>query len=84
VVFKGKEINFGMSQNDVENVLGKPASYEVNNLIDLTWEPRLGTTFFYNKSGLKSIDIPLQTTLKVCYEGIDILHDKESILKLSK
>jgi hypothetical protein len=83
-VFKDKEINFGMNQKNIENVLGKPVSYEVNNLIDLIWEPRLGTTFFYNKTGLKSIDIPSQTTLKVYYEGIDILHDKESILKLSK
>ena len=84
VKFKDKEISFGMSQRDVENILGKPAGYEVNNLINLTWEPRDGTTFFYGKNGLQSIDIPLQTTLKVYYEGIDILHDKESVLKLSK
>jgi hypothetical protein len=84
IMFKGKEISFGMSQEDVENILGKPAGYEVNNLINLTWEPRDGTTFFYGKDGLQSVDIPLQATLKVYYEGIDILHDKESVLKLSK
>jgi hypothetical protein len=84
LLFKGKEISFGMSQQDVENVLGKPTSYEVNNLIDLTWEPRDGATFFYGKNGLQSVDIPLQKSLKVYYNDIDILHDKESVLKLSE
>jgi hypothetical protein len=84
VLFTGKEISFGMSQKDVENILGKPARYEVNNLIDLTCEPRYGTTFFYGTEGLESIDIPLQKSLKVYYEGIDILHDKESVMKLSE
>jgi hypothetical protein len=50
----------------------------------LTWEPRDGTTFFYGKDGLKSIDIPLQKSLKVYYEGIDILHDTETVMKLSE
>ena len=84
VMFKGKEISFGMSRKDVETILGKPAGYEVNNLIDLTWEPRDGTTFFYGKEGLQSIDIPLQKTQKVYYEGIDILYDKDVVLKLSE
>jgi hypothetical protein len=35
-------------------------------------------------SFLESIDIPLQESLKVYYEGIDILHDKESVMKLSE
>ena len=84
VMFKGKEITFGMSQKDVESLFGKPSKYEVNNLINLTWEPRDGTTFFYGEDGLKSIDIPLQQSLKVYYENIDILHDKESVVKLSE
>jgi hypothetical protein len=83
-LFKNKEISFGMNQKDVESILGKPAKYEVNNLINMICEPRDGTTFFYGKGGLESIDIPLQTTLKVYYEDIDILHDKESISKLAK
>ena len=84
VLYKSKEISFGMSQKDIENILGKPAQYEVNNLIDLTCEPRDGTTFFYGKDGLESIDIPLQKSLKVYYEDIDILHGKDSVLKLSE
>ena len=84
VEFTGKEISFGMSQKDVEDILGKPAKYEVNNLIDLIFEPRYGTTFVYGKDGLQSIDIPLQKSLKVYYENIDILHDKDSVLKLSE
>ena len=83
VLFKGKDITFGMSQKDVEEVLGRPAKYEVNNLIDTTWEPRDGASFFYGKNGLESMDFPLQQSMKVYYEGIDILHDKESVLKLS-
>ena len=84
VSFKGTEINFGMSQKEVEDILGKPVKYEVNNLIDLIWEPRDCATFFYGKSGLQSVDFPLQETQKVSYEDIDILHDKEAVIKLSK
>ena len=58
--------------------------YENLCLINLTWEPRDGTTFFYGKEGFESIDIPLQKSLKVFYEGIDILNDKESVMKLSE
>ena len=84
VEFTGKEISFGMSQKDVEDILGKPTRYEVNNLIDLIFEPRDGTTFIYGKEGLQSIDIPLQKSLKVYYEDIDILHEKDAVLKLSE
>jgi hypothetical protein len=84
VFFNGKELSFGMNQKNIEVILGEPAQYEVNNIIDLTWEPREGTTFFYGKDGLQSIKIPLQKSLKVYYEGIDILHDKESVMKLSE
>lgn len=82
--FRGKEILFGMSQKEVEIILGKPSKYEVNNLIGSTIEPREGTIFFYKNNGLTSIDIQLQESVKVYYEGIDILHDKESVMKLSK
>lgn len=84
VTFAGKEISFGMAQKEVEDILGKPAKYEVNNLIDLTLEPRYGATFIYGKNGLQSIDFPLQQSMNVYYNDVDILHDKECVAKLSE
>ena len=37
-------------QKNVEYILGEPTRYEVNNLINMTWEQRDGTTFFLRYS----------------------------------
>jgi len=94
VIFRGKEITFGMSQKDINSLLEKATKFEVSNLINLMIEPRDGTIFHYEfdndfcinygKEKLISIDVPIGSGMKIFYEDIDILHDKESILKLSE
>lgn len=92
ITIGGKEINFEMSQVDVEKVLGKPTKFEVNNLINHTCEPRSGTIFHYQNSELYScnnnelhfIDIPIDKGVVAIYQDIDILNDKDAIIKLSK
>lgn len=51
--FKDKEILFGTTQQEIEHVLGKPAGYEVNNLLNLSWEIRDGIIFFLWERGTK-------------------------------
>lgn len=83
-ILDGKEVNFGMSQTDVEKVLGKPPKFEVNNLINQIFEPRSGTTFHYKENELYSVDIPIDKGVVVTYAGIDLLNDKDTIAKLSQ
>jgi hypothetical protein len=94
VVFKGIEIKFGMSQNEINNLLEKPAKFEVSNLINIMFEPRHGTIFHYKfeedfnlnygKEKLYTIDVPKGSGMKIFYEGIDILNDNEAVSKLSQ
>jgi hypothetical protein len=94
VMFKAKELKFGMSQSEINNLLGKPAKFEVSNLINQMFEYRNGMIFHYKfeedfnsnygKEKLHTIDVPKGSGMKIFYEGIDILNDNEAVSKLSK
>lgn len=84
LIFDGNEIYFGMSQADIEKKIGKPAKFEVNNLINQIFEPRSGTIFRYKENELYSVDVPIDKGVIITYAGIDLLNDKEVIAKLSQ
>lgn len=84
IFFKEKEIVFGMTQQKVELLLGPPTSFHVNNLINQIHEPRNGAIFKYENNNLFSIEIPINSGLKVLFKDIEILNDKEAVCKLSK
>ncbi|MCD8043307.1 MAG: hypothetical protein LUH10_09610 [Tannerellaceae bacterium] len=78
----GKDVRFGMSQEEVEQVMGRPAKYTVSNLINNVVEPRDGMQFIYSMAEDKStslsfIEIPVGSGLKVTYEGIDFFGFKK-------
>jgi hypothetical protein len=84
VIFKGKEINFGMTQKEVESLLGQPATFKVNNLTNQIHEPRDGTIFIYKCEELFSIEVPIGSGIKIFYKNVDILNDKDTISNLSE
>lgn len=71
-----------MSQEEVEQLLGRPAQYTVSNLINNVVEPRDGMQFIYaiaedKSTSLGYIEIPVGSGLRVTYEGIDFFNLKK-------
>ncbi|MDR1315866.1 MAG: hypothetical protein LBK13_03235 [Spirochaetales bacterium] len=93
-LFKNKEIKFGMSQREIENLLEKPEEFEVSNLSKGITESRDAADFFYWFQGdyiinygieqLRSLDVPLESGIRIFYKDIDILNDEEAVSKLSQ
>jgi hypothetical protein len=93
VTYTGKEITFGMRQKEVENKLGETGRFEVINLIETVVERQNGGSLFYykyikpyeyGKEELTHIDVFAGKGMTILYKDIDILNDKEAVLKLKE
>ena len=82
VLYKGRKVNYGMTQQDVINILGNSACYQANEISKVISEQRNGVMFEYENGLLSSLQIQINSGLNILYEDINIFNDKETVAKL--
>lgn len=83
ILFYGIEINFGMSQEDVDNHLGEKAPrIEIDNIMKEIREQRHGMIFCYINKKLSDITFSIDTDLYI--NDIDVFNTNDLLENLSK
>ncbi|WP_431427163.1 hypothetical protein ACRASQ_14340 [Bacteroides hominis] len=83
ILFYGIEINFGISQKDVNNLLGEKApKIEIDNIMKEVREQRSGMIFCYINKKLSDITFSMNANLYI--NDIEVFNTNDLLENLSK